>query len=98
MKVALLMKSKVLPKSADNPAQAIVFDVEKSKVVGVENDTLESKDLHAITSWAITRKIKEIFSPSVNEQHRQHLGREGIELKSYDELEEDSLFRTFIFS
>jgi NADH/NAD ratio-sensing transcriptional regulator Rex len=97
MKIALLLKSKKHPKSETNMDRAVVFDVEKNKVVGVENDTLELKDVKSLTSWAQTKRVKEIFTPHVDEQHRLSFSKLGISIKGYDELEDNSLFRTFIF-
>jgi hypothetical protein len=97
MKIALLLKSKKQPKSSQFD-RAVVFDVEKDKVVGVENTTLESKDVNALTSWAQTQKVKEIYSPYADDHLRQFFSKLGISLKGYDELSDDRLFRTFIFT
>jgi NADH/NAD ratio-sensing transcriptional regulator Rex len=96
MKIALLLKSKRQAKSYQFD-QAIVFDVEKDKVVGVENATLESKDVSALTSWAQKKKVKEIYTPYADDQLRSFLNKIGISLKGYDELSDNRLFQTFIF-
>jgi hypothetical protein len=98
MKIALLLKSMKQHKTGNNLERAVVFDVEKDKVVGVENDTLESKDVNVLTSWAQAKKVKEIYTPYVNEEHRLSLSELGIKMKGYDELSDDRLFQTFIFS
>jgi hypothetical protein len=94
MKIALLLRSKKQPKT--EVEQAVVFDVEKDKVVGVESETLQSKDVKALTSWAQTKKIKEIYSPFVDEQLRIICKALGIKVRGYDELSDDRLFQTFI--
>jgi hypothetical protein len=96
MKIALLLRSKKQPKTENEVEQAVVFDVEKDKVVGVENETLQSKDVKALTSWAQTKKVKEIYSPFVDEQLRIFCKTLGIKVKGYDELSDDRLFQTFI--
>lgn len=96
MKIALLLKSKKQPR-AKHFDQAVVFDVEKDKVVGVENAALESKDAKALSSWVQTKKITEIYIPYVDEQLRMFFSKSGIRLKAYEELSDDRLFRTFIF-
>ncbi len=97
MKIALLLKSKKQPKTTNNYEQAVVFDVEKDKVVGVENETLKStKDVKALTSWALTKKVKEIYTPDVDEQLRSFFRKLGINVRGYDELSDDRLFQTFI--
>jgi hypothetical protein len=97
MKIALLLTSKrhAKPNQFD---QAVVFDLEKDKVVGVENATLESKDVTALTSWAQNKKVKEIYTPYADDHLRSFLGSMGISLKAYDELSDNRLFQTFIFS
>ncbi len=96
MKIALLLRSKKQPKNETNVEQAVVFDVEKDKVVGVENETLVTKDVKSITSWALTKKVKEIYTPYVDEQLRIFCNALGINLRGYDELSDDRLFQTFI--
>ena len=96
MKIALLLRSKKQPKNENEVEKAVVFDVEKDKVVGVENETLQSKDVKALTSWAQTKKVKEIYSPFVDEQFRIICKALGIKVRGYDELSSDRLFQTFI--
>lgn len=95
MKIALLLKSKKQPQ-ANHVDQAVVFHVEKDKVVGVENTTLESKDVTSFMSWMQTRKVNEIYSPYADERLRSFFGKLGISFKTYDELSDNRLFRTFI--
>ncbi|MDR0748409.1 MAG: hypothetical protein LBF62_02415 [Tannerellaceae bacterium] len=94
MRIALLLRSKKQPKN--EIGQAVVFDVEKDKVVGVENETLQSKDVKTLTSWAQAKRIKEIYSPFIDEQLRFICKALGIEVRGYDELSDDRLFQTFI--
>jgi len=98
MRIALLLKSRKQPMSGNSLEQAVVFSLEKDKVVGVENETIDSEDVNFLTSWAQTKKVKEIYTPYVDEQLRLYLDRTGISVKGYDELSDNSLFRTFIFS
>jgi hypothetical protein len=98
MKIALLLRSKKQPRTGDDCERAVVFDVEKDKVIGVENDTLESKDVNTLTSWAQTKKVKEIYTPYVDEQHRLSLNKLGILIRGYDELSDNRLFQTFIIN
>ncbi|MDR1161579.1 MAG: hypothetical protein LBK45_04480 [Tannerellaceae bacterium] len=96
MKIALLLKSKKQSKNETEVERAVVFDVEKNKVVGVESETLQSKDVKALTSWAQAKKVKEIYSPFVDEQLRIICKALGIKVRGYDELSDDRLFQTFI--
>ncbi|MDR1343735.1 MAG: hypothetical protein LBJ39_00115 [Tannerellaceae bacterium] len=96
MKIALLLKSKKQPK-VEHFDCAVVFDVEKDKVIGVENTILGAKDVDNLTSWAQTKKIKEIYTPHVDEHLRLFFSKLGIILKGYDELADNRLFQTFIF-
>lgn len=96
MRIALLLRSKKQPKDEKNVEQAVVFDVENDKVVGVENDTLRSKGVEELKFWAQTKRVKEIYSPYVDEQVRTFFRKLGITIKGYDELSDDRLFKTFI--
>ena len=96
MKIALLMRSKMQPKDEEHIGEAVLFDVEHDKVVGVETETLKSKDVKELSFWALTKKVKEIYTPEVDEQVRTFFSKIGINIKRYDELSDDRLFQTFI--
>lgn len=96
MRIALLLRSKKQPKEEKNVEQAVVFEVENDKVVGVESETLKSKDVEELESWALTKKVKEIYSPDVDEHIRIFFQQLGINVRGYDELSNDRLFQTFI--
>jgi hypothetical protein len=96
MKIALLLKNRKQPK-VEHFDRAVVFEVEKDKVVGVENAILGTNDVSALTLWAQTKKIKEVYMPYVDEQLRLFFSRLDIILKGYDELSDNRLFQTFIF-
>lgn len=97
MKIALLMKSKKQQKSEQQDVeQAVVFDVENDKVIGVENETFGSKDVKDLSFWALKKKVKEIYTPEVDEHVRVFFSLLGINIRRYDELSDDRLFQTFI--
>lgn len=95
MKIALLLRQK-RDDETERIGQAVLFDVEKDKVVGVQNETLGTKDVRSLSSWAITKKVKEIYLPEVDEQVRSFFRALGISMKRYDELDDNKLFQTFI--
>jgi hypothetical protein len=47
--------------------------------------------------WAQKKQVDEIFTPYADDQLRLFFKKLGINLRAYDELSEDPLFRTFIF-
>lgn len=96
MKIALLMRNKKQPKNEELLGEAVLFDVEKDKVVGVENETLKPKNVEELSFWALTKRVKEIYIPEVDEQVRTFFRKMGINIKRYDELSDDRLFQTFI--
>ena len=96
MRIALVLKQK---ESDDvrNPAnQAVVFQVENEKVVGVENEEVKADDVNSLSNWALAKKIKTIYIPTFEEWMRNLFLMLGITLKTYDESEDDRLFQTFI--
>ncbi|MDR1880329.1 MAG: hypothetical protein LBQ78_05300 [Tannerellaceae bacterium] len=95
MKIALLLNGKN-SRIGGNIGHAVVFDIERDKVVGVENEALESKDISYLSFWALTNKVKEIYIPDMDERLRSFFRKMGISVKKYDELADDRLFRTFI--
>lgn len=97
MKVALLLKNEKQPKDEKQEAeQAVVFDVEHDKVVGVQSETLKSKSTKDLIFWALTKRVKEIYTPDMDEQLRTFFSKIGINIRKYDELSDDRLFQTFI--
>ncbi|GEM_PF-1115998 len=97
MKIALLLRSKKQPKNEKQEVEkAVVFEVEHDKVVGVESETLEAKDFNDLSFWALTKKVKEVYTPHLDEQMRILFSKLGIKIRGYDELSDDRLFQTFI--
>ncbi len=97
MKIALLLKPKKNPSEKGN-SQAIIFDVNMTecKVKGVENDLLIYKDYDSLLSWAITKSVKEIYIPNVEDNKKNEFLRLGINLKDYKDLSQHTLFKGFI--
>ncbi|MDR1980475.1 MAG: hypothetical protein LBQ39_02495 [Tannerellaceae bacterium] len=96
MKIALLLRGKKQSKTDGHINHAVVFEIEKDKVVGVESEILESKDAKYLSFWALTKKVKEIYIPDMDEHLRAFFRKMGIRVKKYDELTDDRLFQTFI--
>lgn len=97
MRIALVLRQKDEPKKVDeHVSQVVVFDVEKDRVVGVENMTVASEDVDSLTHWALAEQVEEIFIPKVDDQVKPLFGKRGITMKGYDELGDNKLFRTFI--
>ncbi|MDH6356932.1 hypothetical protein [Parabacteroides sp. PF5-9] len=95
MRIALVLRKKKQQQS-DEVGQAVVFEVEENKVVGVENDILQTADPDSLSIWALTKKVKEIYIPEADEKIKTFFGNLGIRMKRYDELGNDELFQTFI--
>ena len=96
MRIALFLKQKKQEEIEKHISQAVVFDMEKDKVVGVENETLETRDAGKLSLWAHTNKVEEIYIPHVDEKSKSFFEKMGISMKGYDELGNNKLFQTFI--
>ena len=96
MRIALFLKQKKQEEIEKHISQAVVFDMEEDKVIGVENETLETRDAGQLSLWAYTNKVEEIYLPYVDEKLKSFFEALGIRMKGYDELGNDKLFQTFI--
>lgn len=96
MRIALVLKQKEKNEVDGRISQAVVFDVEEDKVVGVENEAVEAGNLTSLSAWALASKIRTIYLPVVDEWVKAFFWMMGITMKSYDECVDDKLFQTFI--
>ena len=96
MRIALVLKQKKHDEANGHISQAVVFNVENGKVIGVENESVESTNLNSLFIWALTHKVKEIYIPEVDEWVKLLFHAVGVTMKCYDELEDNKLFQTFI--
>lgn len=96
-KIALLLKKNRHSDRHTEEGQIVVFNIEEGQVIGVENQIIRSRDINDLSLWALKKKIKEIYTPEVDEQIRSFFGKMGIHVRKYDELGDNKLFNTFIF-
>ena len=94
MKVALILKDDARQEE-DIQTQAIVFDVEDERVIGVQNETICSNDVNYLYIWAMCKRVNEVYLPEM----RRHnwVSKSGVKIRSYEELSDNKLFQTFIF-
>jgi len=97
MRIALVLKQQKKQSEVDGHiSQAVIFEVENDKVVGVENESVNAGNLNTLFTWALTRKVKEIYIPEVDDWVKLLFQLIGVTMKRYDELEDNKLFQTFI--
>jgi len=96
MRIALVLKQKKHDEVNGDISQAVVFNVENGKVIGVENEEVESTNLNSLFIWALSRKVGEIYIPEVADWVKLLFHAVGVTIKRYDELEDNKLFQTFI--
>lgn len=96
MRIALVLKQKKDDGVDEHLDQVVIFNLEKDKVVGVENHKVETDNLASLTRMALTEQVKEIFIPDADEEIKPYFVRQGITMKGYDELGDNKLFQTFI--
>lgn len=96
MRIALVLKQTKKDEVEGRISQAVVFNVENGKVIGVENETVDPTNLNSLFIWALTRKVKDIYIPDVDDWVKLLFHAIGVTMKRYDELEDNKLFQTFI--
>lgn len=96
MRIALVLKQSKQDEVERHISQAVVFNVEDGKVMGVENETLEADNLNSLFLWTLSRKVGEIYIPEVADWVKILFHAVGVTIKRYDELEDNKLFQTFI--
>lgn len=96
MRIALVLEQKRQDEVDRHVSQVVIFNVEKDKVIGVENETVDATKQYSLSLWALTNKVNEIYVPRVDEWIKILSGMMGVNIRSYDELRDDKLFQTFI--
>ncbi|MCC8134480.1 MAG: hypothetical protein LUG96_08495 [Tannerellaceae bacterium] len=96
MRIALVLKEDAQDSMTTTTSQAVIFNVVNNKVVGVENETLESQKIHNLSVWAVCKKINQIYVPEVNESLKNMCNKIGVVVDPYEELNNNQLFKNYI--
>jgi len=96
MRIALVLRQKKQDEMNGHISQAVVFNVENDRVIGVENETVDLSNLNSLFIWVFKHRVKEIYIPDVDDWVKLLFHAVGVTIKRYDELEDNKLFQTFI--
>ena len=98
MKVAVFLKNNELTMLDELKVQVVIFNIEKDKVIGVENIVLESLDKDSILSWLKRKSINQVYLSEVDSQVKQIINSLGIQVRTLNTLENDKLYKTLALS
>ncbi len=98
MKVAIFLKNNELTVLHEADTRVVIFNIEKNKVVGVENVILEEHNRHSIIYWLNRKSINKIYLSEIDDQIHHELNSQGIKVRTLETLEKDKLYNTLALS
>ena len=97
MKVAIFIKNNELTALHEEKIRVVIFNMEKDKVVGVENTTLEEQNKESIVNWLYQKSINQIYLSEIDDYSHRQINSKGIQVKTIDKLKNDKLFNSLAF-
>ena len=94
MKVAVFIKNNELSSICEPNIHVVIFNIEKNKVVGVENIVLEKQDCDSISRWLKRKYIDKIYTSGIEDRILQELESNDIQVKTSGMLKHDKLFNS----
>lgn len=98
MKVAIFIKNNELTALHEEKIRVIIFNMEKDKVVGVENTTLEEQNKESIVNWLNQNSINQIYLSEIDDQIHHKIDSHGISVKTHETLKNDKLYNSLALS
>lgn len=98
MKIAIFIKNNELTDLHEEKTRVVIFNMEKDKVVGVENTILEEKTKDSIASWLYQKSINQIYLSEIDSQAHHKINSKGIHVKTLETLKNDKLFNSLALS
>lgn len=96
MKIAMLLVCGQLNNLDEDVVYAIVFEVKNSIIISVDNDLLNKRNINYNTLWLLKRNIKELYVESVDDTARTYFERLGITIKTYEDMKDNELLKSFL--
>ena len=98
MKVAIFIKNNELTTLHEEKVRVVIFNMEKDKVVGVENVILEEQTKDSIISWLHQKSINQIYLSEIDDQTHYKINLKNIRVKTLETLKSDKLFNSLALS
>lgn len=98
MKVAVFLKNNELTVLHEENVHVVIFNLEKGKVVGVENIMLENQTKESILSWLNRKSINQLYLSEIDVQSHHNAVLQGIQVKTSDTLKDDKLYNKMALS
>ena len=98
MKVAIFIKNNELTALHEEEIRVVIFNMEKDKVVGVENKVLEKQNNESIENWLYNKSINQIYISEIDEQFCKILKAKGIRVRTLKNLKNDKLYNSLALS
>lgn len=98
MKVAIFLKNNQLSALHEKSLNVVIFNIEKEKVVGVENKILEKQTNDSIVNWLHQNSINQIYVSEIDEQTHHKVNSKNVRVKTQENLENDKLYNTLALS
>ncbi|MGV8963753.1 MAG: hypothetical protein ACOH2V_10310 [Candidatus Saccharimonadaceae bacterium] len=98
MKIAVFLKNNELTVLHESNAHVVIFNIEKEKVVGVENVILEEQTKDSILSWLTRKSINQLYLSEIDDQIHNKITLQGIKVRTRETLKDDKLYNKMSLS
>ena len=98
MKIAVFLKNNELTMLHEAKAHVVIFNIDKDKVIGVENIVLEQQNIDSILIWLNRKSINQIYVSEIDSQIHRMINSHGIRVRTLRTLEDDKLYKTLALS
>ncbi len=95
MKVAMLLKNN-RKDSLKDALYTLLITIENDRIQGVNDEYLPNKEINYLSLWLMSQQVKVVYVQETDEETKDYYKKLGIEIKTYEEMQEHPLFKSFI--
>lgn len=95
MKVAMLLKNN-RKDSLKDALFTLLITIENDRIKGVIDEYLPNKGVNYLSLWLMNQQVKVVYVKETDEKTKDYYKKLGIEIKTYEEMQEHPLFKSFI--
>lgn len=94
MITAILLKNK--KDDLKNCFHILLFEIRDKQIMGMKDEYLYNKDVNYLSLWILKQNVKIIYVQETDEETKMYYKKFDIEIRTYEELQKDPLFKSFI--
>ncbi|MBB4035592.1 hypothetical protein GGR21_001485 [Dysgonomonas hofstadii] len=96
MKVAIFVKDEKISSISPDAFYVLVFTLNEDIIIGLEIENFYNNNIGYISVWLLNRKVNVVFMESAEDGIRYYFSQMNIEVRSFDDLKKNHIFRAFL--